>query len=1003
MATFYDEQVDFKQGGDSGDNASSAIQPITGSEYLLDTTLNRPLENLRKRVELLKKGVEEAKYYLDSDRSLILASAGKFVCTDDGADGLGRLQMVGGDLLVIPALTPGQRSGGRYRGGRVFVGAQPYAGTALVNDLILVADGNYTGMRGYADGSDFTADANALSLGANGVVVTLVANPAVAGGSANITATVTGAPKRKITITYGTSGTPSTIADVITFINGDTTSQGSYGIGNILRASTTGNPASAPPTLTNGVIQGAYDAEAHVVTTAQLDAFFLTTVGGGYVNRLDEGEALAISFAPGPVETGVVAPKGGRRQSLYDLPTNRAGSRINNTSPSVGHNLFNTGREPEKIPGSIPIGKMIDGRFVFADGVTTLELVPEGTDPADGSPLGVNLNLLIFLASQSGSTGAGYLGYGGSGNWNADQTAGLQNIPQGTVENAIDEVAASLGRMISGDSGSRRLGGEEITGSVTTGDLPLGLPQGSVRQQLDYLLNAASSVTEGGGINHRVSERGHGLVGTKPMEKVMNLGATPAAGAVLLRARLDSIGSMNQRSNLSSAEYVSPANMTLLPITMNDGAGNVLQKEENIAAGGSTNTVVLTALDATKFLRLIGAMQLITNFNATYGGGVSTPVPSLIVQIKGFTAGPSGDGPGYYFVLGRNTALREVALFRLDGVTAANFTGATFTPGTSKVSFFASIVQGTSKLGELMTIVAPPTLHGAVTVYATHLPFDIGGFATYAAVPWLTSFVPDVVYNPAVIPTTKIGARFYGDHAEWINPATGIISRETNNILQTSDASVLKGVENANVIDGSPSHHHGAQLSRTVMYETVFNPSGWQPKSLSLIAPAAGLQLVTATQAQINTALYAAGERVPTALSTKFRKRGVILRCVVKLTTKVGVSSGDRIFITIAIASDGGIRHREHLDWRLSAGGVQSRFFSFQVTVPVARAGAVYSEGPNNVAVILGAPDIFPSETTDDGAVGLPAPINYATGIDDSGGLSFMKVTEIGSIIDFFT
>ena len=70
----------------------------------------------------------------------------------------------------------------------------------------------------------------------------------------------------------------------------------------------------------------------------------------------------------GPVERDVAAAKGGRRQSLHDWPSARTGGSSDNTAPASGWNLFNTAREPEKIPGSVPVGKMLNGRFVFIDG-----------------------------------------------------------------------------------------------------------------------------------------------------------------------------------------------------------------------------------------------------------------------------------------------------------------------------------------------------------------------------------------------------------------------------------------------------------------------------------------------------------------------------------------------------------------------------------------------------------------------------------------------------------
>ena len=438
MPKIYDQQTTFKRGGDSGQNTDASIQPIAGGEALWEDPLNRSPGNLRQRTEALRTAVDDLRYYADYDRALILrADATTFTFTHEApsADpGAYRLNMTGGPLWVLPALTPGTHSGGRPGGARMFVqnGAEwtAYAGNLGASDISFTASSTYTGMRGYADADNLATEANGLSLGANRLTITLVADAARAGGVANMSLAVTGNPAVNITITYGTL-TPTTINDIITRVNADINSQGTnFGLSHLIYASKSASSdgLSTPPAITNAVFQGAYDAEAHQVTLAALNGFFTAqdAATSAYFNRLREGEGLALFFEAGPVERGLSVPKGGRRQSIYDLPNSRRGGNDPNIAPSLGSNLFNTGREPEKIPGSVPIGKMKDGRFIFIDGTIV------GTTPISLSESDVTMNR---LASQSVTTGASLIGYGGSVNW---------PIPAGTVENALDSVDSIL-------------------------------------------------------------------------------------------------------------------------------------------------------------------------------------------------------------------------------------------------------------------------------------------------------------------------------------------------------------------------------------------------------------------------------------------------------------------------------------------------------------------------------------------------------------------------------
>jgi len=529
MTTPYDEQISFLSNSDTDQDEEESIEPIHDNEAFTADVIKRPTEIARQRDETLRREANDQRYFSDYDRALLLNGGGK-LSVISGTSGL--ILTAELDLWVYPALTPGQNSGGRWLGGRVFVADRPYIGVAGVNDLVLTASSTYTGQRGYADGVNFDGSAlnPAITLGANGITVEIIADPARSGGVGTISATLSGNPKRKLKITFGTL-TPTALSDLVTFINSDGTSfdSGSYGCRHFIRASI---PAGTPPTNPAPVcaesrMRGAYDAEAHQVTLSQLSAFFAIQD-----NELREGEGLAIGYVPGPVEKDTTPyPKGGRRQSLWDLPTDRIGGRIQNTTPGAGYCLFNTGREPEKIPGSIPLGKMLNGVFVAIDGTR----IPWGSSIY----LGESADTYAALADTSvAHAGAGLIGYSGSLYYNdftSDDPA-LRRLAPGTVKQALDDGVANYGSPATIDSGVRRIGAENQAGSPTVGNEAnrVDLTTGSLRQQLLTLLN---------GVNRRVSENGHSLKGLLPITKEL-LSEAPGGGAETFRGDFSSYGNL---------------------------------------------------------------------------------------------------------------------------------------------------------------------------------------------------------------------------------------------------------------------------------------------------------------------------------------------------------------------------------------------------------------------------------------------------------------------------
>lgn len=785
-----DESVSFEQGSDSNQNDALSIQPVAPGEFVWDAVADRPLENLRKRTEVLRGKLEDHAFLSDYDRALILRSNAGFEFQQTALAGTSyRLNAFGsGDLWVYAALTPGRVSGGRNKGGRLFVYQGgvwvPYTGTVGVNELVLTTNADYTGQRAYADGTDL-ATAATLSLGANGVRVDLVANGAIPGGVGSVTAVWSGAPKRKVVITYGTAAPATTLADLIAFINADLTSGTTYGLANLFRATTTGVTSNPPTPFTGGRVQGEYDAEAFQVPQAQLTAFFNISA-----NWLAEGEGLAIGFPAGLVETGPGA-KGGRRQSLWDLPTNRVGGKAQNTAPAVTPNLFNTAREPEKIPGSIPIGKMIEGRFVFIDG-TNLPPIPFTATPGD-NPLKLTESfdsILRYASSVShalcGALLIGYLSNPGTLWDNGDP------FTEANVADALDAIVNQLaaeGGAGGVNSGTARLGAGELVGVASALNTALSVPASSLLNQLLALLNTSGPY---GGLNTRVSEFGHFLHGVKPLEKDFTE-AAPATlsngGGVMLRAQVNRTPGTTGPLGVNKYDL---ASMMLQPLAIDDG-GVVLKYDEPVDNGGGAPANDLRFTDAGAAARIVNVPNYIQPLITDLSGSVYAYVARL--QGTGL-----GSVAGYYLVVLFDTVNTRIRLKALDGsdpdFSTADFTGATLT-------VFTATLHGNDRYSRrvrMSHVGIAPMAHLAVVAPDSEF-LRTTATTGVAATPAKTHAIykaNKVIFHPG---DTGIGAQS--------------IEKRTESILIPNDYDLLKGKETGTPVTATLNHHHASDYTET--------------------------------------------------------------------------------------------------------------------------------------------------------------------------------------------
>jgi hypothetical protein len=695
---YYDEEVRLDQGADTGENDNVSIQPVNDDERLWAPVLQRTSEHLRKRIEELKKHIKELKFESDYNHGVVLQSwdssnnkRGKFTATL--TSGKMAINLEDANLEIIPILSPGFLSGGRLvtlldgtelnlRGARLTLLALDGSST----QLWIFADPGSTGQRGYANGQDMGDTANVYSIGANDISFELFPDISIGTGADYKIYPVEGMPTRHIKVGYKAG---ITLQDLMYAINNDHTSQGAmtWGIAEMIKV----NSNEVHPSMiiitdqlrcSATTLQGGYDSEVHTVLSGCFAAFF-----SGPWGPLADGEGLALKYPAGPVEDLGI---GGRRQSIKDFTQSRMGLSPNdNTGTFIfGEGLlFNTGTQPQFIPGSIPIGKRMGNYFIFIDGTIIC---------ADGRSYSLG-DSAFSLDHFAESDGASLIGYNGSGLFNAD--GGATTIPAGTVENAIDTVPALLKLETTGNSGARLIGIEGVTG-VGTDNNACSLDPSSIRVAFNKILNTLGNETTPGGVNARVSEWGHNLHGPLPLAKDMNLdlGSPVVRGGIFLKSIVlqndDNFtdGGDIQHSLLQLRHLVGPLNNT----------GAVIYEFERVTRDGSSSAYRLRLLGtniAAHFIDIRAAIS--SSLRRTYNGA---DLSRSITIVKLSNTGAL-NYDGYYQI--REFALAgsnpEIGLNTLDG-SYASFGGSALDWASATITFYDTLSIGTGIADELIAI-----------------------------------------------------------------------------------------------------------------------------------------------------------------------------------------------------------------------------------------------------------------------------------------------------------
>jgi hypothetical protein len=309
--------IDYRQGGDTGNDNVDSIQPISDGEAASQNTFRRPSENIRGRTEAIRDGFRELLYYRDFGVLKVSHPSGSSIAWGGSTTtaGTGIITQTGA-ITIRPMLSPSASKKGTLNIG--------VAGNNRVTYTVSAS--------GYA------------TEGLDQVTV----EHRDGGAGAALTVSIAAGPVKRILVIFDSANAAHNSAAVVgaltPAIAGDAVLAGN------LTVTDNGLPGNIVAAAAEARIEGTVDQQAHVLATG-----LLTTYTTG--NPLAEGDCVAIwyRYLVEFPETGV---PGGRWESNPD----RATSNI-----PIG-SLFVTNDSPEKIPGAIPICKVIENELVFVDG-----------------------------------------------------------------------------------------------------------------------------------------------------------------------------------------------------------------------------------------------------------------------------------------------------------------------------------------------------------------------------------------------------------------------------------------------------------------------------------------------------------------------------------------------------------------------------------------------------------------------------------------------------------
>jgi hypothetical protein len=339
-------EVDFRNTVDTGEPEADAIVPYTDGEPANQAILRRPVENNRSRTDIMRSILRNLVVLSDMDRpGMLMNSTGAVTFAGAKATYAGTITLAA-NLEIFPYATPGDDSVG-----------VPY----LASQKATLTTGSPDGVTLTSKYKQWEAPGGgdpAIAQEANMISVEIK-------DTGSLTVDVEGATGEVNNIVVGIDFGTTTVQQVVDAINADTDAN------KLVVATVFGTAGNACPKFSEAewgtdysarFLRGGAAGIAHIITNANLATFF----GAHADNPLRKGDTLAIWYDKLVDLSGSPADDG-RFQSTYE--------NTNQTIPATA--LFNSRREPEKIPNSIPICKCLtDDRIQFADGTIILRTVP---------------------------------------------------------------------------------------------------------------------------------------------------------------------------------------------------------------------------------------------------------------------------------------------------------------------------------------------------------------------------------------------------------------------------------------------------------------------------------------------------------------------------------------------------------------------------------------------------------------------------------------------------
>jgi hypothetical protein len=424
-----DQNVHFEDisGGDTGERAdAAAILPYAAGEKVKAAILDRPLENLRGRTEILRSEIEDLKYLVDSNIRWIISSGANTGAASGHSQPkvvsrpspvLGTFTLSEAAIVLQPINTPKEdnKTSATYTFGggtstltfstSLFGYEQPKGGGA--NPF---PRGTWQRVK--------WSNAAASTLGANHCTVVLEGNPV-----------------HILHITVATEET-TTVAELHAQLD-LTTSMATFGFTEVVATGTETDIISWAD-ITNvsddAMFLNTVDREMHYLTKVQIDAYF-TAYGA-----LADGDTLSIGF-PFLVDPETPVTKGGRRQAT---PTSLSGSPNTEVSSSQ---LFVSSTAPYLTPLSIPICKRVGSDLIFIDGT-----IFRG-DETNGVYFGSSGYTNYYLSTTTtGSSGATAVGVSTHAHVAGHKSADVFDITAGTLQSVLEAAQLFINDKASLDS-----------------------------------------------------------------------------------------------------------------------------------------------------------------------------------------------------------------------------------------------------------------------------------------------------------------------------------------------------------------------------------------------------------------------------------------------------------------------------------------------------------------------------------------------------------------------